>query len=78
MQPKAYLIKVDHESYWFNVVELPRQMSKRDREVFERRRKECFSDYVFAIGYDDKAIIAKMLGVRRSDVRETGSASVRF
>jgi hypothetical protein len=63
MYPNAYLIKVDKASGYFEVIDIPRWMSKRDRERFNNMWKTQFSDYMFAIGYSAEEIVAKILGV---------------
>jgi hypothetical protein len=66
---KAYLIKVDRETCWFDVIEIPRQMSRRERAWFERMRKAKFSDYVLAVGYDGVDVAGKMLGVKLKETK---------
>ncbi len=59
---KAYLIKVDRDTLWFDVVEIPRWMTKRERESFERERRAKFADYCFTLAYDVEDVVFKMMG----------------
>lgn len=61
MYLKAYLIKVDKEDMWFDIIEIPRWMSKRDREIFNRRRKTDYSDYAFTVSTDIEDLIFKIM-----------------
>jgi hypothetical protein len=71
---KAYLIKVDCNTCWFDVIEIPCQMSKRKRAWFERMRKARFSDYVFAVGYNGTDVAGRMLGVELRETKRRGKA----
>jgi hypothetical protein len=61
MRPKAFLIKVNREESYFEIVETPRFMTEHERERFERRRKALFSDWVFAIGEDEVDVGERLL-----------------
>lgn len=61
MYLKAYLIKVVREDMWFDVVEIPRWMPKREREIFNRQRKTIYSDYYFTVASDIDDAIFKIM-----------------
>lgn len=65
MYPKAYLIKADSDDGYFEYIEIPRWMTKRERAIFDRNRKTIYASWVFAVGYNPFEIVERIFGVPR-------------